>query len=115
MTSRLLQILHFSTWTALSVGAAALLFLAMTLPNVMQPGEKNARDKNLEEIRASTDLHEVQEIAIWRTKEAGYLMQSTRMLMIIAVGALLISMVCSTVSLAQIRRLKNKPWKKETG
>ena len=115
MTSRLLRILHFSTWTALSVCAAALLFLATTIPNVMQPGEKSARDKNVEEIRASTDLHEVQQIAIWRTKEEGYLAQSTRMLMIISVGALLISMICSSVSLAQIRRLKNKPWKKETG
>ena len=89
----------------------ALLYLALAVPIVLQRGAKIDRDKNVEEIRASTDLNEVQQIAIWRTKEEEYLTQSMKNLMIIAVGALLAAMFFSGVSLAQVRRLKNKPWK----
>ena len=106
MTSRSLQILQISSWAALAVCAVALLYLAMAIPNVIQPGAKSNRDKKVEEIRASTDLHEVQQIAIWRTKEEEYLTESTRMLMIVSIGALLASMICASVSLGQIQRLK---------
>jgi len=109
MTSRSLQILHLSSWAALAVCAVALLYLAMAIPNVIPPGAKSDRDRKVAEIRAATDLHEVQQIAIWRTKEEEYLTESTRMLMIVSIGALLVSMICSSVSLGQIRRLKRKP------
>lgn len=92
----------------LSVCTAALLFLAFAVPNVISMNRINDRDKNVQEIRAATDLHEVQQIAAWRTQEEAYITAAARLLLIISVAALLFCMIISGLSLSQIRRLKRE-------
>jgi ABC-type Fe3+ transport system permease subunit len=108
MTPRSLKILTGSSWVVLSVCTLVLLFLAVTIPNVISESIIKDCDKNVQEIRSSTDLHEVQQIATWRTQGEAYTSESARMLLIIAVVTLLLCMICSGVSLLQIRRLKKQ-------
>jgi hypothetical protein len=108
MTPRSLKILTGSSWVVLSVCTLVLLFLAVTIRNVISESIIKDCDKNVQEIRSSTDLHEVQQIATWRTQGEAYTSESARMLLIIAVVTLLLCMICSGVSLLQIRRLKKQ-------
>jgi hypothetical protein len=108
MTSRSLRILHISSWIALLASAGVLFFLAIASPNVISAGNEADRERNVKEIRESTDLHEVQQIAVWRTQETGYISQSARILLIISVCALMLCMVCAGLNLFQIGRLKAK-------
>ena len=113
MTSRPLQILSFSLWLALCVCAMVLLFFAVTIPTVISKSNVEDRQRSVAEIRASTDLHEVQQIAAWRTQEADYLNDAARVLLIISVSALLLCLLCSSICLAQVRRLRQRLERKE--
>lgn len=108
MKSNSLEILSASSWLLLTVCAAALLFFAFAIPNVISLNKITDREKNVQEIRSSTDLHEVQQIAAWRTQEEAYITDASRLLLIISVAALLFCMICSWTSLVQIRRLKRE-------
>jgi hypothetical protein len=108
MKLRSLDILSVSSWVLLTVCAAALLFLAFTIPNVISISRVKDRDKNIEAIRASTDLQEVQQIAAWRTREEAYITEAARLLLIISVVALLCCMICTGVNLLQIRRIRRE-------
>ena len=108
MTSRSLQIVAATSWIVMSVCAVVFLYFAIAIPNVISENLIRDRDKNVQEIRSSTDLHEVQQIATWRTQEEAYISDSARMLLIIAVVTLLLCMICSGVNLFQIRRLKKQ-------
>src|ERR1022692_1740732 len=108
MASRSLQILAATSWIVMSVCAVVFLYFAIAIPNVISENIIRDRDKNVQEIRSSTDLHEVQQIATWRTQEEAYISDSARMLLIIAVVTLLLCMICSGVNLFQIRRLKKQ-------
>lgn len=99
----------------LAVCAVALVFLAFAIPNVISLSRVNDRDKTLEQIHASKDLQEVQEIASWRTREEAYVTEGARMLLILSVGALLFCLVCGGFNLSQIRRLKRELKKKKDG
>jgi hypothetical protein len=108
MTSRSLRILTVSSWTALLASAGVLFFLAIASPHVISAGTEADRERYVRDIQASRDLHEVQQIAVWRTQEAGYISQSARVLLIISVCALMLCMICSGISLFQIARWKPK-------
>jgi uncharacterized protein YpmB len=108
MTGRALQTITFTSWISLAVGAMALVYLALAVPNAFPSGAKNDREQTLADIRASTDLSKVQQIAIWRTKEEGYLAESARLLLILSVSALLVSVVCTGITLAQARQMKRQ-------
>jgi len=106
MTPRSLKILIAGSWVILSVCVVAFFYFAIAIPNVVSQSVINDCDKNVQAIRASTDLHEVQQIATWRTQEEAYVMDSSRMLLIMSVAIFLLCGVCSVISLWQLRRLK---------
>jgi hypothetical protein len=108
MKSRSLQILTASSWAALCVCAAALFYLAIAIPNVFSVSTVADRDKSVQEIRAATNLQQVQQVAVWRTQEEAYITQSTRILLIISVSALLVCLICSGANLFLAGRLKAK-------
>jgi ABC-type Fe3+ transport system permease subunit len=112
MTPRSLKILAASSWIILMFCIVLFFYLAIAIPNVISSSIINDRDKNVREIRASTDLHEVQQIATWRTQEEAYISDSARMLLIISVVTLLLCMICSGISLFQIRRLRRQLYDK---
>ncbi len=112
MTPRSLKILAASSWSVLLLCVVVFFYLAIAIPNVISSSIINDRDKNVQEIRASTDLHEVQQIATWRTQEEAYISDSARMLLIISVVTLLLCMICSGISLFQIRRLRRELYDK---
>jgi hypothetical protein len=85
-----------------------VLYLAIASPSVISSTMINDRDKDVQEIRASTDLREVQQIATMRTQGEVYVMDSARMLLIISAATLVLCMVCSGISLFQIRRLRRQ-------
>jgi ABC-type Fe3+ transport system permease subunit len=108
MTPRALKILSASSWGVLLICGVVFLYLAIAIPNVISESIINDRGKNVQEIRSSTDLHEVQQIATLRTQEEAYISDSARMLLIIAVITLLLCILCSSISLFQIRRLRKQ-------
>ena len=113
MSFRSLQLLNISSWIALLASAGVLFFLAIASPNVISTGTDADRERSVREIRESTDLHEVQQIAVWRTQEEGFVSQSARVLLIISVCALMLCMVCAGLNLFQLARLKGKAGKGE--
>jgi ABC-type spermidine/putrescine transport system permease subunit II len=108
MTPRALKLLSASSWSVLSLCGVVFLYLAISIPNVVSESIINDQDKNVQEIRSSTDLHWVQQIATWRTQEEAYISDGARMLLIIALITVLLCILCSCVSLFQIRRLKRQ-------
>jgi ABC-type Fe3+ transport system permease subunit len=122
MTPRSLKILSASTWGILSICVIVFLYLAITIPNVISESIINDKAKNVSRIQSSTDLHTVQQIATMLTQEEAYISSSARMLLIVAVITLLLCVLCSSVSLFQIRRLRSqfgrqamKPGKEPSG
>ncbi len=108
MTPRALKILSASSWGVLLVCGVVFLYLAIAIPNVISASIINDQGKNVQEIRSSTDLHEVQQIATLRTQEAAYISESARVLLVIAVVTLLLCILCSSINLFQIRRLRKQ-------
>ena len=106
MTPRSLKILIAGSWAVLLVCVAAFFYFAIAIPNVVSQSVITDRDKNVQAIRASTDLHEVQQTATWRTQEEAYVMDSSRMLLIMSVAIFLLCGIWSVISLWQLRRLK---------
>ena len=90
-----------------------LFYLAITIPNVISGTVIKDEDKNVQEIRASTDLREVQQIATLRTQQDAYVTGAARILLIISVVTLLLCMVFSGISLIQIRRLRRQLHEKD--
>ena len=88
--------------------AVALVFFAFAIPNVISMARVNERDKRIEEIRSSTDLHEVQQIAAFRTQEEAYVTEAARLLLIVAVAVVLFCIVCTGINVFQIRRLRKE-------
>jgi hypothetical protein len=111
--SRSLEIISASSWMLLAVCAVTLLFLAFTIPNVISMSRVRDREREVKQIRSSTDLHEVQEIAVWRTSEEAYVTEGARLLLILSVGALLFCMLCAGLNLLQVRRAKKELFVKD--
>jgi hypothetical protein len=108
MTPRSLKILSASTWAVLSICVIMFFYLAIAIPNVISESIINGQGNYVQEIRSSTDLHKVQQIATMLTQEEAYISISARMLLILAVITLLLCILCSSVSLFQIRRLRRQ-------
>jgi hypothetical protein len=112
MTIRSLKILATSSWVIFSVCAAVVFYLAAAAPNVISSTMINDRDKEVQKIQASTDLREVQQIATMRTQSEAYVMDSARILLIISAATMALCMICSSVSLFQIRRMRRQLYDK---
>jgi 2-methylaconitate cis-trans-isomerase PrpF len=108
MTPRTLKILSASSWGVLLLCGAVFLYLAIAIPNVISVDIINDQGKNVLEIRSSTNMYEVQQIATMRTQEEAYISESARMLLYIAFLTLLLCILCSSISLFQIRRLRKQ-------
>jgi hypothetical protein len=116
MTPRSLKILIAGSWVVLLVCVIAFFYFAIAIPNVVSQGVITDCDKNVQAIRASTDLHEVQQIATWRTQEEAFVMASSRILLIMSVAIFLLCGSYSVISLWQLRRLKRHLYEaKKTG
>ena len=113
MTSPSLKILTVCSWFALFLCAVVFFYLAIAIPNVISETIIKDEDKNVQQIRASTDLREVQQIATLRTQEDAYVTGSARTLLMISVVTMLLCMVCSGISLIQIRRLRRQLHEKD--
>jgi hypothetical protein len=114
MTLRSLKILSVSSWSILLLCATVFLYLAMAIPNVISDSIVSDKNKNVQEIRSSNDLHQVQEIAAWRTEEEAYITNSARVLLVISIVTILLCIICSGISLFQIRRLRRDLHDKST-
>lgn len=108
MRSRYLDFLSVTSWMLVAVCAVTLVFFAFAIPNVISMNRVKDRAQRIQEIRASDDLHEVQQIAVWRTQEEAYVTEAARLLLIISIAALLACIVCGGVNLVQIRRLRKE-------
>lgn len=113
MTPRALKILSATSWAVLSLCVVVCLYLAIAIPNVISESIINDKDMKVQAIRTSTDLHEVQQIATRRTQEEAYISDSARLLLITAIITLLLCILCSSISLLQIRRLKKQLGKQQ--
>ena len=106
MTPRSLKILVASSWIVLSLCAATLLFLAVASPNVISDQIIKDRTKDVQEIRTSTDLRWVQQIATFRTQVLAGTMDSARALLLAAAFVILLCGSAAGFSLRQLSRLR---------
>jgi hypothetical protein len=106
MTPRSLKILVASSWVGLLVCVLMFFYFAIAIPNVISERIIEDEDKDVQQIRSSTDLHEVQQIASWRTQEEAYISGSAGILLRIAVATFLLCGICASISLWQLRHLR---------
>ncbi len=106
MTPPSLKILVASSWAVVLLCLVVLLFLAISGPNVISDQMIKDCTKDVQEIRASTDLRLVQQIATLRTEELAGTMDGARVLLIVSAFAILLCGFSAGVGLWQLRRLK---------
>jgi len=106
MTPRSIKTLTACSWIILVVSVVASLSFAVMGPNLISQGIIDDCEKNVRAIQASMDLHQLQEIATWRTQGEAHVMASSRVLLFISVAIFLLCVICSVVSLWHLRRLR---------
>ena len=114
MTPRSFKILMASSCVVLLVCVVAFFYFAVAIPNVISQNIITDCDKNVQEIRSSTDLHQIQQIAIWRTQGEAGIMDASRVLLIISVAIFLLCGICAGISLWQLRLLKRHFYETKT-
>ncbi len=114
MTLRSLKILTATSWSVILLCAVVFLYFAIAIPNVISMSIVSNKDKNVREIRSSTDLRQVQEIAAWHTEQEAYVTDAASVLLAISVVTMLLCMGCSAISLSEIRRLRRELDEKST-
>ena len=114
MTPRSLKILIAGSWAVLLVCLVAFFYFAIAIPNVVSQSVITDCDKNVQAIRASTDLREVQQIATWRTQEEAGVMDSSRVLLIMSVAIFLLCGIYAGINLRQLRRLRRQLYETKT-
>jgi hypothetical protein len=92
----------------------AFFYFAIAIPNVVSESVITDCNKNVQAIRASTDLREVQQIATWRTEAEAGLMDESRVLLIMSVAIFLLCGICAGISLWQLRRLRRHLYETKT-
>ncbi len=95
-------------WVSYFLCAAVFLYLLVCAGNVVFVHSVQDRDKSIRDIQSSTDLRYVQERAVSLVKLGWYTGQMSMRLLLVAIGTLLVVLVCTIVSLLQIRRLRRK-------
>jgi hypothetical protein len=103
---RSLKILLASSWVVLSLCLVALLFLAVATPNVISDQMIKDSTKDVQEIRASTDLRWLQQIATFRTQMLAGTMDQARTLLALNATVILLCGFSAGISLWQLCRLK---------
>jgi hypothetical protein len=108
MTTRHLSITLAASWASLVVCCLVFIYIALTAANTVLVSDKQERDHHVQEVRASTDTHYLQERAV-SFIELGWFTSTLSMLLCrLALGALLVSMICSGITLVQVRRLRRQ-------
>ena len=93
---------------SLVVCALVSLYIALTAANtVLIPGTQY-RDDRLREIRASTHTHYLQERAATLIQLVSFTGSLSMLLCRLALGALLVAIVCSGITIIQVRRLRRQ-------
>jgi CHASE3 domain sensor protein len=105
---RSLTILTACSWCVLLLCAVILLFIGIAVPSFVSESIIKNREKRVQEIRASTNLAEIQDIAAWRTQREADFTVAARAQSVVSAVTLLLCMICSGVSLHQIRRLRRE-------
>jgi 4-hydroxybenzoate polyprenyltransferase len=105
MTTSSFRVSTTASWVSLVVCALAFAYIALTAANTELISGKEDRDRRIQEVRASTDTHYLQERAAILIK-VGALTSSLSMLLCrLALGALLVAMICSGITIVQAWRL----------
>jgi hypothetical protein len=106
MTTPSLKTLLTCSCVILSICVVAFFYFAICIPNVVSYNIINDSNKDVQQVRSSSDLHEVQQIAVYRIEEEVFVMDSSRMLLLTSLAVFLLCGFFSLISLWQLRRLK---------
>ena len=108
------KMLMASSCVVLLICVVAFFYFAICIPNVISESVIKDRDKNVQQIRSSTDLQEVQQIATLRTEEEAYVTDCSKVLLLMSLVIFLLCGICSIISLWQLRRLKKHFYQNKT-
>jgi hypothetical protein len=101
-----IKFIAVNSWISLSVCLLMSFYFAVIGPNFISQMIIEDENKNVQEIRSTTDLHQLQNIAAIHTEGEAYVMGCARAALIMAVATLVICCICNCINLWQLRRLK---------
>jgi uncharacterized membrane protein YeiB len=108
MTTPSFKTLFTSSFIILGISVAAFLYFAICIPNVVSSNVINDSNKDVEQVLASSDLHQLQQIATRRIQEEVYVMDASRILLFTSLAVFLLCIFLSLISLWGLRRLKKR-------
>lgn len=97
-----------ASWVSLIVCALVFAYIGFTAANTVLINGPQDRDDEVREIRASTDTHYLQERAATLIQLGEFTSSLSMLLCRLALGALLVAMICSIVTLVQAHKLRRQ-------
>jgi hypothetical protein len=86
-----------------------LFYFALSGPNFISSEIINDEHKNVQQIRSTTDLHELQNIAAIQTEETANVMSCAKVTLIMAAVTFLLCTVVAGINLRQLQHLRRDP------
>lgn len=108
MTTQPFKISTAASWVSLVICALVFGYIALTAANTGLVSGAAERDQDIREVRASTDVHYLQERAATLIHLGSFTSSLSMLLCRLALGALLVAMICSGVTIVQARRLRRQ-------
>jgi len=108
MIMRPFKIAAIASWGSLIVCFLVFVYIAISAPNTVLVNNAGDRDEKIREIRSSTDIGYLQERATMLILNGEFTSSLSMFLCRIALGTLLIAMICSGLILIQARKLRGQ-------
>jgi hypothetical protein len=108
MTTHSFKITTTAAWVSLVVCSLVFVYIAFTTADTVLINGAKDGDDSVHEVRSSTDIHYLQERAAGLIQLSAFTSSLSMLLCRLALGALLIAMICSGVDLVQIRKMRRR-------
>ena len=95
-----------ASWASLIICAIAFVYIAFAAANTVLISGASDRDAQVREVRASADTHYLQERAAMLIQAGAFTSDLSMTLCRLSLGALLVAMLCSGVTIVQARRVR---------
>lgn len=106
MRTRPFKIIVTASWVSLVVCFLVLGYIAFTAANTVLVSGTAERDKYIQEVRSSTDIHYLQERAATFIGLGEFTSSLSMLLCRLALGALVLAVLCSVITLVQVRKAR---------
>jgi hypothetical protein len=97
-----------ASWVSLIICAIVFVYIALAAANTVSISGAADRDAKVREVRASTDTQYLQERAAMLIQAGAFTSQLSMTLCRLSLGALLVAIICSGVTVVQARRVRRE-------